>query len=103
MGLPPSLCVSLNDNMLDRFNLLDPVIVPIQSELTALRDEVGLVNERLLTMVKSQEVDGQIVNTLEWNDEVDRNLRQIRLRLARVRQLREQLLKNQMTRAETDI
>jgi hypothetical protein len=103
MGLPPSLCISLNDNMLDRFNLIDPVIVPLQSELTALRDEVGLVNERLLGLVKSQEIDGQVVSTLEWSPEVESQLRHLRSRVGRIHQLHEQLVSTQLERAEKDI
>jgi hypothetical protein len=103
MGLPPSLCVSLNDNMLDRFNMIDPSIVPVQNELTALRDEVGLLNEQLLQLVKRQEVNGQNVNTLEWNDEIERYLQLLRVRLARIQELRLQLLNVQTLHAEADI
>lgn len=103
MGLPPSLCLSLNDNMLDRFNMIDPAIVPVQNELTALRDEVGLLNERLLELVKSQEINGQRINTLEWSGEIEQHLLRLRAQLARIQELRLQLLNVQTLHAEADV
>lgn len=103
MGLPPTLCIALSDNMLDRFNLIDPVILPTQTELTNLRDEIGFANERLLGLVKQKEMDGQLVQTLDWSDEVERQLRLIRSRLVRVRELRRELETEQMQRVQVDI
>ena len=102
MGVPPSLCVSIQDQSLYRFNMIDPVVVPIQSELTALRDEVGALNERLVARVVVENVDGQPHSRLEWNPEIEQSLRCLRTRLTRVRELRRRLLEEQLVRAEED-
>jgi hypothetical protein len=103
MGLPPYLCVALVDPMLDRFNLIDPALAPLQNAVTALREDVGLINEQLLSQVKAVEVNGQQVNTLEWNDTVRKSLEQLRARMARIRMIRQHLASSQLARARGDL
>jgi hypothetical protein len=103
MGLPPSVCVSLDDRRLEQFNLIDPVLTPLQNEITAVREEIGLINEQLMRLAVPVERDGQRRLTLEWNAEVERHLRQLRVRVARINGLRTQLESSQIARARTDL
>jgi hypothetical protein len=103
MGLPPTICVALTDPMLDRFNLIDPAIVPLQNEFTSIREQVGVINEQLLTQVRRITINEQPVNGIEWNDDVAKLLTQIRSKIARIKQLRTQLLSTQIQRAGNDI
>ena len=91
LGLPPDLCVEINDPILDQFNLLDPRIISTQDAMANLSQVVGSVNEQLLAAVKYEEVDGNRVATIEWTDEIADNLRRIQRYLVRIEMLQEQL------------
>lgn len=103
MGLPPSICIVLNDDTLSQFNLIDPSIIPLQNELTELREQVGRVNEVMMGRVRTVEMNEQQVNSLEWNNETERDLRQLRARLTQIRDVRERSMAEQLSRAEADI
>lgn len=103
MGIPPAVCVALTDPMLGRFNLIDPAIVPLQNEFTSIREQVGVINEELLARTRLVPINEQQLHGIEWNDEIAKLLAQLRSRLARIKQLRSQLLTTQIQRSANDI
>ncbi len=103
LGLPPDICLKIKDPILDQFNIIDDQIVPRQSEITKLRDEVGLINEAILAGVVVTEVDGRQQATLAWSDELDENLRRLRSISQRIDDLLQLLLEENLARAGQDI
>ena len=72
LGLPPYLCVKIDDPLLDRFQLIEPELRNRRSDLLTLRSSVGELNVRLLeqTELETDTDSGLPVSTLEWSPEV---------------------------------
>ena len=103
LGLPPHIGVVIEDPLLDRFNLLDTAIVPLQDEVSDLSDVVGAVNELILESVDFSEVDGRRVAQLKWSDELSQRLQQLLASVQRIENLRDRLSTDNMAQARIDI
>jgi hypothetical protein len=103
LGLPPKLCVTVADDMLDRFNLIPADTLESQNEVTELRDTVGLANEQLLNSAHRIEIDGTPTETLEWSDEVGSSLGILRSMLDRMRGIQERLTAGTLAQVRKDI
>lgn len=103
LGLPPHVPVEIDDPLLDRFNLLDPLIVPLQDRISQLSQTVGTINERILAAVSYTEVDGRRQATLEWSPELAGQLAQLAACLDEMELARNELLTGSLPRAEQDI
>lgn len=84
LGLPPTLCVKINDPMLKSVNVVDPEFRPIQNGVTALQAQIG---DTVLAMLPQ---GNQFV--IEWNDELAGNLRSLKASLGEVEDIRRQLM-----------
>lgn len=96
LGLPPTLCVNVNDGRVDAFNLIDPAILLVQDQLTRLRDSVAITNERLLT---SALAGGDIPLADELRDDLQR----LRQAVVQVEVILDQLTQNNLQQARVDI
>ena len=103
LGLPPDICLKIRDPMLEQFNLIDERIVPRQNEVTNLRDEVGVINEAILSLIEFVEIDGRQEATLTWSDELEKNLHRLRGISDRVALVRRELVEENLVRADQDI
>lgn len=103
LGLPPGLCVSISDSLLDPFNLMDPDMLAVQAQVNRLRDEVALTNDQLLRAVQSVEGDRRPVRILPWSDELEQNLRRLKNAVLRAQQLRARVTRESFARAQEDI
>jgi hypothetical protein len=84
LGLPPDICVRIQDPMLDRVNLIDPEIRPIQDQVADLQERVGDI---ILDILPDQ--GGQ---QLVWNDDLASNLTRLRALLDEVEPIRRKLM-----------
>lgn len=103
LGLPPTLCVEIDDPTLNQFNLLDPQLVPLQNELANLRQLIGAINERILASATSEELAGQRTLTIAWNEELHQYLQQLLRYLVHVRTLHGRANGSIMNIVEADI
>lgn len=84
LGLPPQICVEIDDPMLDRVNLIDPEIRPIQEQVADLQQAVGDI---ILNILPEQGGQG-----LVWSDGLAARLQELRSRLDEVEDIRNQLM-----------
>ncbi len=103
LGLPPKLCVKIEDPMLDQFNLLDTEIVPVQNMVTDLRERIGQLNEEILAAVEFEDVNNLPQPKLTWTSELDARLRRLRDEVVRIQSIRDQLSTANIPRAQEDI
>ena len=103
LGLPPGICVSVSDSLLDPFNLMDPEMLSVQAQVNRLRDEVALTNEQILRAVQTVEGGERPVRVLAWSDELAENLRRLRSAVVRAQQLRDTVTRDGFARAQQDI
>ena len=83
LGLPPEICVRLEDPMLEQFSLIDPAIRPIQDDVGVLQRRVGDVILELLP---------QVERPLAWSEQTAARLAELRRLLDGVREIRARLL-----------
>ncbi len=103
LGLPPELCVKVEDPLLDGFNLIAPEIAPLRDRITDLRAIVGSINEQILAQVKFVQQDGQPVPALEWTEELQTNLTALRDALKGIERVREQMIQRGLPGAREDV
>jgi 5S rRNA maturation endonuclease (ribonuclease M5) len=96
LGLPPQLDVSISDQQIAAFDLIDKAIVPIQNEVTNIQQEFG---QAIVGQLDRQLANGQ----LAWDEGIRETLLQIQGRLERLNQLRQMVLAENIERAATDI
>ena len=101
--MPPQICVEIVDPLLDRFNLLDTAIVPLQREVSSLSELVGAVNEAILESVELLETDGMRVSAIAWSDTLGDRLRQLQGTLRKIRTVQHRLNTDNIIRARADI
>ncbi len=68
LGLPPYICVKLDDPILDRFELIDRTLLTRREQLSALRADVGRINVSILESAefKLDPDTGLPVSNIEW-------------------------------------
>jgi hypothetical protein len=103
LGLPPKMCLKIDDPMLDQFNLLDTKIVPVQNMVTELRERIGLLNQEILADVEIENVNNQPQPKLAWTDELETRLRRLRTEVSRIQSVRDRLSTDNIDQARTDI
>ncbi|MDA1053836.1 MAG: hypothetical protein O3C40_25590 [Planctomycetota bacterium] len=102
LGLPPQLCVNIQDNMLDQFNLISPTTIRSQGEVTELRSAIGDTNEQILALLGSGG-EGDAPPPAVWSDELAERLRAQRDMLDQIRQIYESVAAGTLTETRKDI
>ena len=89
LGLPPAICVKIEDDMLDPLNLIDRGVVDLQESVSLTQEQVG----QHLADAQSQLLDRSIPDA-ERNDRVVKELRAVRTALDKVEALRRRLIED---------
>lgn len=97
LGLPPQLCLHVQDPMIDQFNLVDAGILGVQEQLTGLRETVARLNEEL---VRSP---GGETGNLVYDQSMRARLTQLRQTVIRLREIVEQVMTANVAEARDDI
>lgn len=79
LGLPPYICVKLDDPILNRFELIDRTLLTRREELSALRANVGEINESILATAETKldDVTGLPVSNIAWSDNLSKSLKDL--------------------------
>lgn len=102
LGLPPQLCVNIQDDMLNQFNLISPSTIRAQGEVTELRSAVGYTNEQILALLHSGGEEGMPMPAV-WSAELATRLQTQRDMLDRIRRIYESVAAGTLTETRTDI
>lgn len=106
LGLPPQVCVRIHDPQLERFQLVDDQIIPRQTGITEIQQEVGRTTERFLTRISARS-DSTIQD--DGQDAIDRRavvadyLRNVANEVEEARRISDELTTANIERAHTDI
>lgn len=87
LGLPPSICVKIEDDMLEPLNLIDRGVVALQESVSTTQEQIG----QQLADVQSQLLDRSLTDA-ERNARVVKQLRAVRAALDQVADLRRRLV-----------
>jgi hypothetical protein len=105
LGLPPYLCVKLDDPILDQFELIDRQLLARNEELSDLRAKVGDINVSILEAGEYR-VDpdtGIPTSYIEWSDVLADKLRALRSAIDPLVKFTEILLESDLPQIEQDI
>jgi hypothetical protein len=104
LGLPPQLEVSVDDDIVDQFNLIDDKLVPVSYQLTDMQRETGDAIIRMLPPAEmfAAAAAGQPPEVV-WSDGLAQQLRVLQQLLPRIESLREQVIRENVPRARSDI
>jgi len=105
LGLPPYICVRLNDPSLDRFELIDRRLRQRREELIKVRTAVGRLNVALLDQTESSinPDTGQPEQELVWDDEVAALVEELLESLKPLSRLTQQLTDEDLPRVAVDL
>ena len=99
LGLPPYMEVQIRDPLLDRFNLIDPAIVPLQNRMADIQQLTG----RAILDVIPVSADAEQQAPLVWDESMNGRLRRVIANLQQMEVLRSALRAENIPRALADI
>ncbi|MGI9474435.1 MAG: hypothetical protein ACR2NZ_23055 [Rubripirellula sp.] len=105
LGLPPYLCVKLDDPILDQFELIDRTLLTRREELSTLRANVGAINVSILERgeFKLDPDTGLPVSQIEWTPELSETLEVLRSELEPLAEFTRDLIENDLPVIQNDI
>ena len=105
LGLPPYICVKLDDPILNRFELIDRTLLTRREELSSLRANVGRINVSILESAefKLDPDTGLPVSNIEWTPQLAESLEVLRNELAPLEAFTEDLIDNDLPVIAKDI
>ena len=105
LGLPPYLCIRLDDPILNRFELIDRRLLTRRQELSALRSEVGELNVKLFETAKYaiDKDSGLPVSEVLWSDDIAATLQKLSEELAPLKDFNRTLIEEELPRIAKDI
>ena len=105
LGLPPHICIRIEDDLLDRFNLIDEAVKPQQELVDDVITTIGETNGKILASA-SEEKDTEANVTrrkLDWSDELLTQLKKLRDDLRPIDKTHRELLAINLPRAKLDL
>lgn len=105
LGLPPYLCVEINDPALNRFELIDRKLRDRREELIAVRAEVGQLNVELLDLAESRlDPDTGVPQAnLAWDSDTIRVIDQLRRAIQPLSRFSRSLVEADVPRVREDL
>ena len=105
LGLPPYICVRLDDPILDRFELIDRDLVSRREELSVLRGNAGSLNVEILEQgeFRADPDTGLPVSHIPWTPILKEKLARLRAELEPVESFIDQLLEQDLPVIQQDI
>src|SRR5690606_12163939 len=105
LGLPPYICVEIDDPALTRFELIDRQLRMRREQLIAVRTTVGQLNVALLDRTE-RSVDpttGVSTSRLVWDEETEAIVEQLRQALQPISQFSRSLVEDDLPRVRVDL
>ncbi|MFG0268067.1 MAG: hypothetical protein ACF8AM_23365 [Rhodopirellula sp. JB055] len=105
LGLPPYICVEINDPMLERFELIDRTLRSRREELIEVRLAVGEINIELLESSETtvNQDTGQPETKLNWDPTTINLIRQLRSSIEPLSKFTGDLIAEDLPRVEADL
>ena len=105
LGLPPYICVELDDPILKQFELIDQRLLKRREELSILRTNVGELNISILerSEFKIDEDTGLPVSQIEWTPELAESLRKLEVELEPLENFLRDVIKTDLPTVLQDI
>ncbi|MBB3206779.1 hypothetical protein FHS27_002591 [Rhodopirellula rubra] len=105
LGLPPYLCVQINDPALNRFELIDRELRSRREQLIATRAEVGELNVALLDLavMEIDEDTGLPHAELKWDDDTIAVIEKLRQAIKPLSRFSRNLVSKDLPRVQTDL
>lgn len=105
LGLPPYICVKLDDPILSRFELIDRTLLNRLEQLSALRSSVGKINESILIKAEivNDEVTGLPVATISWSEDLSKSLTQLENEIKPLEDFTKGIIENDLPVISKDI
>lgn len=105
LGLPPYICVRIEDPALKRFELIDPDLRSRRQELMELRAQTGETNLELLDLIKDalNILDDQDVRPMAWTPELSGLIAALTTQMETLLPYMQQLVQEDMPRVDADI
>jgi len=93
LGLPPQLCVRVEDNLIDAFQLIDRSTNDLQRQIQDAVDAIGETNRDILETVEEtpDPVTGIPLRSIKWTEELKQDLQRLRSQLEPIVGLVEEL------------
>ncbi|MCD0460977.1 hypothetical protein U8335_17835 [Roseiconus lacunae] len=105
LGLPPYICVEIEDPYLQRFELIDTELRSRRTELVGIRRNIGLQNIAILEETR-QEIDPETdlpISAMTWSNSIAGALREIQSELGPLKDFLQQLQTDDASRVRADI
>jgi hypothetical protein len=105
LGLPPYLCVEIEDPMLDRFELIDKTLRGRREQLIDLRTVAGQTNLKMLELAK-RKIDpetGLPSMTIEWSPKLAEIISALKASLGPLADFRKQVVETDLPRVTQDL
>ena len=105
LGLPPYICIRIQDPVLDRFELIDRELRGRREELIQVRNDVGEINVALLEETESS-VDpatGLPESKIDWSSSVAEKMQLLKKNIAPLVDFNQQLISKDLPRIRQDI
>ncbi len=105
LGLPPYICVEIQDPLLNQFDLISTELKARRDEVAQLRDSIGGNNSKLLSLSQTARdaVTGETYREIALTEEVKAQLRQIQQKAEDMAQLRRKLIDSDLPQVESDL
>ena len=105
LGLPPYVCLRLDDPILSRFELIARELLSRRQQLSALRIAVGDLNVSLLegNEISIDPQSGLPISEIVWSDEVAETLRNIRQAIEPLSEFNETIIDEDLPMVAGDI
>lgn len=105
LGLPPQLCLRIEDNLIDEFQLIDRSTNDLQQQIQDAADSIGLTNRDIIESAEER-IDpdtGVPLISLTWTAELQKDLEELRRQIEPIGVLTEQLQGPNLAAAEQNI
>jgi hypothetical protein len=105
LGLPPYVCLRLNDPILSRFELISRSLLNRRQQLSTLRVTVGELNVSLLAgnEITIDELTGLPISKIDWTDEVAETVKQIGQAIEPLADFNQTIIDEDLPMVATDI
>lgn len=105
LGLPPYLCVEINDPLLDRFKLVSQELRDRRSQLSSLRANIGQTNTRILELSQAEtdSNSGAVYRNLPSSETLQELLKQLGDELEPLNQVQETIVLHDIEEVADDL
>ena len=104
LGLPPQICVLIQDDLIDDFQLIEPSTNAEQSRIQAAMESIGMINRRILDRVQEEaRPNAAPLRRIGWSEELKQDLEALLMEFAPIERMCEELRTENMPLTEEDL